>query len=127
ARAASTRRRPTRRARRGSGDPLVLVVMLWNGLAHAVGWVVRAVGRQAATARELDAEHRRDGAGLFLLAMAILLAVAVWFDGGGPVGEYVAVAVRRAVGAVAAFLPPLLVLGMVRLMPAPAGPDVRGP
>ncbi|HEY8453152.1 MAG: DNA translocase FtsK [Micromonosporaceae bacterium] len=126
ARAASTRRRSTRSARRGPGHPAVLVAMLWNGLAHAVGWVVRAVGRQAASARELDVEHRRDGAGLFLLALAILLAVAVWFDGGGPVGEYVAVAVRRAVGAVAAFLPPLLVLGMVRLMRAPAGPNVRG-
>src|SRR5690606_35042291 len=108
ARAASTRRRSTRSSRRGPGHPIVLVAM-------------RGGGGRAATARVLDVEHRRDGAGLFLLALASLLAVAVWFDGGGPVGEYVAMAVRRAVGAVAAFLPPLLVLGMVRLMRAPAG------
>lgn len=100
--------------------------MLWNGIAHMVGWLVRAVGRQAATARDLELEYRRDGAGLLLLALAILLAVAVWFDGGGPLGEYVAVTSQRAVGTVAAFLPPLLLIGMVRLMRAPAGAEVRG-
>jgi S-DNA-T family DNA segregation ATPase FtsK/SpoIIIE len=96
------------------------------GLAHATGWLVRAIGRQAATAREIDPEHRRDGAGLLALSLAILLAVAVWFDSAGPVGEVVAVATRRAVGAVAALLPPLLVVAAVRLMRAPAGPGYRG-
>jgi DNA segregation ATPase FtsK/SpoIIIE, S-DNA-T family len=96
------------------------------GIANAIGWAVRAVGRQAATAKELDTEHRRDGAGLLLLALAILLAVAVWFDGGGPVGSGVARAARGAVGLVASFLPPLLLVGAIRLMRAPAGPEVRG-
>src|SRR5690606_32249964 len=86
----TTRRTTTRRRRTGGGSGLGLLAVLWLGLAGAVGWLVRAVGRQAATAKELDPEHRRDGAGLFLLALAILLAVAVWFDGGGPVGEGVA-------------------------------------
>jgi S-DNA-T family DNA segregation ATPase FtsK/SpoIIIE len=95
-------------------------------LAHALGWLVRAVGRQAATARDLDVEHRRDGAGLLLLALAILLAVAVWFGAAGPVGEVVALGVRRATGTVAALLPLLLLVGTVRLMRAPAGPEVRG-
>jgi DNA segregation ATPase FtsK/SpoIIIE, S-DNA-T family len=96
------------------------------GLANTIGWAVRAVGRQAATAKELDVEHRRDGAGLLLLALAILLAVAVWLDGGGPVGETVATASRGAVGVIATFLPPLLLVGSIRLMRAPAGPEVRG-
>jgi S-DNA-T family DNA segregation ATPase FtsK/SpoIIIE len=96
------------------------------GLAHGVGWLVRAVGRQAATAREIDPEHRRDGAGLLALSAAILLAVAVWFDAAGPVGDVLATAVRRLVGAVAALLPLLLLVATVRLMRAPAGPEYRG-
>jgi DNA segregation ATPase FtsK/SpoIIIE, S-DNA-T family len=132
ARAASSRRGTARRgsqrgrARRRSGHPLGFIGALWMGIAHALGWVVRAVGRQAASAKELDVEHRRDGAGLLLLALAILLAVAVWLDGGGPVGEGVALVSRGAVGVIAAFLPPLLLLGTIRLMRAPAGPEVRG-
>ena len=96
------------------------------GLAHGVGWLVRAVGRQAASAKEIDAEHRRDGAGLLALSAAILLAVAVWFDAAGPVGEFVATTVRRLVGAVAALLPLLLLISTVRLMRAPAGSEYRG-
>ncbi len=131
ARAASSRRGRTGRGgrgrtRRGAGHPLQLFTAVWMALAHAIGWAVRAVGRQAASAKQLDAEHRRDGAGLLLLALAILLAVAVWLDGGGPVGEGVARATRGAVGVVAMFLPPLLLLGTLRLMRAPAGPEVRG-
>jgi S-DNA-T family DNA segregation ATPase FtsK/SpoIIIE len=99
---------------------------LWMWVAHGLGWVVRAVGRQAATARDLDVEHRRDGAGLLLLALAILLVVAVWFDGGGPVGWAVALVTHGAVGAVASLLPILLVLGMIRMMRDPAPPEVRG-
>jgi S-DNA-T family DNA segregation ATPase FtsK/SpoIIIE len=96
------------------------------GLAHGIGWLVRAVGRQAATAREIDPGHRRDGAGLLALSLAILLAVAVWFDAAGPVGDLLATTVRRLVGAVAALLPLLLVVSTVRLMRAPAGPEYRG-
>src|SRR5215510_7496796 len=56
------------------------IIALWMGLAHVLGWMVRAVGRQAATARDLDPEHRRDGVGLGLLGFAVLLAFAVWFN-----------------------------------------------
>jgi len=74
---------------------------LWMGLAHALGWVVRAIGRQAATAKELDREHRRDGGGLLLIGIAIVLAVAVWFNGAGPFGLWLATRTHLAVGAVA--------------------------
>src|SRR6185436_13845926 len=47
------------------------VAGLWMGIAHALGWVVRAIGRQAATARELDREHQRDGGGLLLIGLGI--------------------------------------------------------
>jgi len=66
------------------------VAGLWMGLAHTIGWLVRAVGRQAATAKDLDREHQRDGGGLLLIGVAIVLAVAVWFHGAGPFGSWLA-------------------------------------
>ncbi|GIG86694.1 cell division protein FtsK [Plantactinospora endophytica] len=96
------------------------------GLAHSVGWAMRAAGRQAATARDLDPEHRRDGAGLLLLGLAILSAVAVWFSSAGPVGGRLADTIRLFFGAISIVLPVLLLIGSVRLMRAPAEPEHRG-
>jgi S-DNA-T family DNA segregation ATPase FtsK/SpoIIIE len=94
---------------------------LWMGLAHAVGWVARAVGRKAATARELDPEHRRDGAGLALIGLAVLLGAAIWFQSAGPVGRWLAQICHTFFGSLSTVLPVLLVVGGVRLMRA--GPD----
>ncbi|MDQ7907358.1 DNA translocase FtsK [Phytohabitans sp. ZYX-F-186] len=132
ARAASGRARQTSRTRRrtSTGSPAVFVGRgvraLWMGIAHGVGWVVRGVGRQAATARDLDPEHRRDGGGLLLLGLAILTGVAVWFSGAGPVGDRVADTVRLFLGAIAAALPLLLLVAAIRLMRAPSDPEQRG-
>src|SRR5256714_8433779 len=108
-----SRRRGRRPAARGGG-PLDLLgrvlTLLWMGLAHGVGWLVRAVGRRAADARELDPEHRRDGAGLLVLGIAVLLAAGVWFGAGGVFGSYVALVLRLFVGRVAGALPVLLLI-----------------
>jgi S-DNA-T family DNA segregation ATPase FtsK/SpoIIIE len=113
------------RARGSSiGSPLDvlgrLIVLLWMGLAHGIGWLVRAAGRRAADARDLDPEHRRDGAGLLVLGLALLLAVAVWFRAGGPFGGYIALLTRLFVGSIGYALPVLLLIGAVRLMRTPA-------
>jgi S-DNA-T family DNA segregation ATPase FtsK/SpoIIIE len=97
-----------------------LIVLFWMGLAHGIGWLVRAVGRRAADARDLDPEHRRDGAGLLVLGLSLLLAVAVWFRAGGPFGGYIALLTRLFVGAIAYALPLVLLIGAVRLMRTPA-------
>ncbi|GAA0550763.1 DNA translocase FtsK [Paractinoplanes ferrugineus] len=99
---------------------------LWMGVAHSVGWVARGVGKQAATAKEIDPEHRRDGAGLLMLGLAILIAVAVWGGSAGPVGKWLADAVRLFFGGLAVFLPLLLLYGAVRLMRQPGDPEHRG-
>jgi S-DNA-T family DNA segregation ATPase FtsK/SpoIIIE len=99
---------------------------LWMGVAHSVGWVARGVGKQAATAKEIDPEHRRDGAGLLMLGLSILIAVAVWSGGAGPVGKWLADAVRLFFGGLAVLLPLLLLYGAVRLMRRPADPEHRG-
>ncbi len=99
---------------------------LWMAVAHGLGWVVRAIGRKAATARDLDLEHQRDGGGLLLIGLAIVLAVAVWFDGAGPFGRWLAGAARFSVGAIAMVLPLLLLLGGVRMMRDPPDDARRG-
>jgi S-DNA-T family DNA segregation ATPase FtsK/SpoIIIE len=99
---------------------------LWMGLAHSVGWMARGVGRQAATARDIDPEHRRDGAGLLLLGLSILVAVAVWAGSAGPVGTWLADSVRLFFGGLAVFLPLLLLYAAIRLMRKPADPEHRG-
>ncbi|GAA1606388.1 FtsK/SpoIIIE family DNA translocase [Actinoplanes couchii] len=99
---------------------------LWLGLAGSVGWLARGAGRQAATARNIGPEHRRDGAGLFLLGGSILLAVAVWAGGAGPVGVWVADMVRLFLGSLAVLLPVLLFYGSIRLMRQPIDPENRG-
>jgi S-DNA-T family DNA segregation ATPase FtsK/SpoIIIE len=99
---------------------------LWMGMAHSVGWAARGVGRQAATAKDIDPEHRRDGAGLLMLGFAILVGVAVWADSAGPVGTWLADAVRLFLGGLAVLMPLLLLYGAVRLMRKPADPEHRG-
>jgi S-DNA-T family DNA segregation ATPase FtsK/SpoIIIE len=92
---------------------------LWMGIAHALGWAVRAIGRRAATARDLEREHRRDGGGLLFIGLAMVAAVSVWFGGAGPFGLWLARAIFFAVGAIAMALPLLLLLAGLRLMRAP--------
>jgi len=55
---------------------LRLLAGLYRALAGSVGRGVRAYGQGA---RELDAEHRRDGLGVALLGAAIVLAAVTWF------------------------------------------------
>ena len=108
ARAEIARTRRAAERRLGGSSPLaafgfvgVGLAGLWMGMAHALGWVVRAIGRKAATARELDKEHQRDGGGLFLIGLAIVLAVAVYLGGAGPFGRWLAGSMHYSVGAIA--------------------------
>ncbi|GIJ45893.1 hypothetical protein Val02_27790 [Virgisporangium aliadipatigenens] len=96
-----------------------LIIATWMGLANTLGWVVRAIGRKAAHARDLDPEHRRDGAGLAVIGLAVLLAAGVWFNSAGQVGEWIADKVRFLLGGISAVLPVLLVFGAVRMMRRP--------
>jgi hypothetical protein len=50
------------------------LLLLWKLLAHTVGGLARSVGRGA---RDLDPDLRRDGIGLVLLALGILVAGAL--------------------------------------------------
>ena len=99
----------------------------WGSRTASAGWSA-AVGRQAATAHELDPEHRRDGAGLLLLGArdpdrrrGLVLRAPARSAAGRQDGT------RLFFGAIAVALPLLL---LVRRDPAdaPAGdePEHRG-
>ena len=103
-----------------------LIVQLWRALGAAVGSLARAVGRNAATARELDAAHRRDGEGLAVLALGLISAIAVWFGAAGPLGDAITGLFRLLVGNVALLLPPLLVVWAVHLLRQRPHPERRG-
>jgi DNA segregation ATPase FtsK/SpoIIIE, S-DNA-T family len=90
------------------------------GLAHATGAVVRKVGD---TGRDLQPEHRRDGLGLLLVALAIVVAAREWWGMPGGVGVIVHAVVAGTFGTVAYALPLVLLLGGVQVLRRPAGED----
>ena len=79
---------------------------MWLGIAHALGATARSLGH---TARDLDPEHRRDGAGLFLFGLAVVAAAAVWWQLPGSVMDVTRTVVAGSVGKVGWFVPLLLV------------------
>ncbi|WP_328611450.1 DNA translocase FtsK [Amycolatopsis sp. NBC_00345] len=93
----------------------------WNLLAKGLGTLARTVGRT----RELEAEHRRDGLALGLIALAIIAAVGVWWRAAGPIGAAVEVATRTVLGAGAVTLPLVLVVVAVALMRSEPDPETR--
>ncbi|HYO39823.1 MAG TPA: DNA translocase FtsK 4TM domain-containing protein [Nocardioidaceae bacterium] len=81
------------------------VVASWHAIAHLLGAAVRRIGR---TARDLEPEHRRDGAGLVLIGLAVVVAAAVWWQLPGGAGDAVRTVVTGSVGLVGWFVPLLL-------------------
>jgi S-DNA-T family DNA segregation ATPase FtsK/SpoIIIE len=96
-------------------------VAAWLGVAHAIGATVRHVGH---TARELEPEHRRDGAGLFMIGLAVVVAAAVWWQLPGGMGHFTRTVVNGSVGLLGWFVPLLLVFIAVRNL---RNPDSNGP
>ena len=118
-------RRPAPRGRAPQrstlGSVLHAVAVLWNGLAHGVGSAVRAIGHGA---RDLDPALRRDGAGLFVLALAVVVAAEFWFGLPGTFGHIVQVGVSTVIGGLSALAPILLVAMAWRTL---RHPDHNGP
>jgi DNA segregation ATPase FtsK/SpoIIIE, S-DNA-T family len=106
-------KRPAPRAVRSGTGPIATVsralgrglAAAWLGAAHLLGAGVRKVGH---TARDLDPAHRRDGAGLFLIGLAVVVAAAVWWQLPGGVGDFTRTVVNGSVGLLGWFVPLLL-------------------
>ena len=97
------------------------VAVLWGGLAHGVGTAARAIGHGA---RDLDPALRRDGAGLFVLGLAVVIAAEFWFGLPGTFGHVVHVGVSTIVGWLATSAPLLLGVMAWRTL---RHPDHNGP
>jgi len=126
-RSSSTRpatRRPAARSRKGSARtrsgglplPLRAVQSTWMGLAHATGAVARKVGD---TGRDLEPEHRRDGLGLLLIAVAIVVAAREWWGMPGGVGTVVHAVVAGTFGRIGYAVPLVLLAFGIRMLRAP--------
>jgi DNA segregation ATPase FtsK/SpoIIIE, S-DNA-T family len=117
-------RRPAARPRKGpartrSGAlplPLRAVQRTWMGLAHATGAVARKVGD---TGRDLEPEHRRDGLGLLLIALAVVVAAREWWGMPGAVGTVVHAVVAGTVGRIGYAVPLVLLAFGIRMLRAP--------
>ncbi|SHI34819.1 DNA segregation ATPase FtsK/SpoIIIE, S-DNA-T family [Tessaracoccus bendigoensis DSM 12906] len=86
------------------------------GLAHGVGWVARSFG---GAARDVDPKHRRDGWGLLLLILGIVVAARFWFALPGPVGNALDVAVTTVFGSLSIVVPAVLLYGSWRVLRHP--------
>ena len=93
-----------------------LIARIWSTLALIVASLVRRVGHGA---RDLDPAHRRDGVALLLVAVAVVVASAVWWSTDGPVAAVVGALVMGALGSLGWLTPLLLVVAAVRLMRHP--------
>ncbi|WP_134774886.1 FtsK/SpoIIIE family DNA translocase [Ornithinimicrobium flavum] len=71
------------------------------------------------TARDLEPEHRRDGAGFLLLALALVVALREWWGLDGMFGDAVHAVAAGTFGRVALVLPVVLLFFAVRLFRAP--------
>jgi S-DNA-T family DNA segregation ATPase FtsK/SpoIIIE len=123
----ASNRRPAQRGGRSAPRQSIFALLgrggraTWLGLAHAAGAGARRIG---GSARELDPALRRDGAGLFLVGAAIVLAAEFWWGLPEPVGPVLHVGVTSVVGTMAYAAPLFAILMAWRTL---RHPDRNGP
>ncbi|CAM3627842.1 DNA translocase FtsK [Smaragdicoccus niigatensis] len=93
----------------------------WTMAARGVGVTTRAVSR----ARQVDNGQRRDGIALALVAVTAIVAGAVWFSAGGPVGGGIDKGLRSLMGVVAATIPVVTGFIAVCLFRSEPRPEAR--
>ncbi|KAA1420619.1 DNA translocase FtsK [Mumia zhuanghuii] len=125
----STKRRPPAPPPRTGPGPFTRaftalgrgIAAIWMGIARMLGAIVRSIGTAA---RDLDPEHRRDGIGLALIGLGVVVVGAVWFQVDSPVTHAVAEAVSNSVGLLAWTVPLALFVAGARTM---RNPEANGP
>ncbi|GAB94273.1 cell division protein FtsK [Kineosphaera limosa NBRC 100340] len=86
------------------------------GVANVAGGAVRRVGRSA---EQLEPEHRRDGLGLLLFALAVVVAAREWWGLTGSVGDLIHTVAAGTFGRAALVLPLVFIAFGLRLMRRP--------
>ncbi len=79
-----------------------MLVALWRAIAFVVGRFVRSLGNAA---HDVEPALRRDGAGLAMIAFALVSASAFWFNLPGAGGEWLRIGISTVVGAFSYALP----------------------
>ncbi|WP_343992786.1 FtsK/SpoIIIE family DNA translocase [Terrabacter terrae] len=103
---------------RGGGLPFPLGAMrnTWMGVSHLAGGAVRRVGHSAA---DLEPEHRRDGIGFALIALAVIVAAREWWGVAGTFGDVVHAVFAGTFGRVSYAVPLVLLALGLRMLRAP--------
>src|SRR4051812_3430979 len=116
------KRAPARRPppRKQSTGLLGIIGGGWSLLARGAGGLARSVAKPE-EAEPLAPEHRRDGVGLAVLGVAVVLGAAAWSNGVGAVGAGLAGAGRWGVGSLVVVLPVVLFFPAPRVL-APGPP-----
>ncbi len=128
-RSSGSTKRPTNRSKapQPSGLSTFLAAVgrgllaLWRGLAYLLGSAARGIGHAA---RDVDPALRRDGAGLALVALAIVLIAAFWFQLPGAFGQWLRALVSTIFGSLSHVLP---VLALVMAWRTLRNPSANGP
>ncbi len=93
---------------------------IWNGTARGLGRLARGVG----DTHQADSALRRDGVGLGLFCLAVIVAASFWLAIPGLLGEWVRIGVSTVVGLSGYALPVLLALMSWRTL---RNPEANGP
>ncbi|MFV0453287.1 MAG: DNA translocase FtsK 4TM domain-containing protein, partial [Propioniciclava sp.] len=129
----SSSRSRSRTSRRTSGGPGALLSVLgrglaaiWRGLAGLLGGLVRSLGSGVS---DLEPDQRRDGVGLLLVAVGMVVAAASWFLLPGAFIDSVRVGVTTVVGVAAVVVPLACLIMAWRTLrdPQANGPAGRQP
>ncbi|MFF9478211.1 DNA translocase FtsK [Streptomyces sp. NPDC014733] len=123
-RKAPAKRAPAKKAPpKPAPSPTGGIVRLLRGCGRACGVVFRGMGRGA---KNLDPAHRKDGLGLLLLGIALVVAAGTWSNLSGPVGDLVELLVTGAFGRLDLVAPILLAGIAIRLIRHPEQPEANG-
>ncbi len=107
------------RTKQGSSLPAVAgraVSATWSAIAKALGSTVRFLARGA---KDLDPAHRRDGAGLIVLILALAALVGTWFKSESILSDLLYAIFYGAFGKIGFFAPIVLGYFAVRIFKNP--------
>ena len=86
------------------GRILLLIGVAWGAIAKALGTVLRG-------AKDIDQAQRRDGLGLLLIALTIIVGADVWFYVESPLTNFSRLIIGGAVGSLSVLAPVVLLWG----------------
>jgi S-DNA-T family DNA segregation ATPase FtsK/SpoIIIE len=112
------RKRTKKQSSKGGLIPLIgsALASAWRLIAKSLGSSIRFVARGA---KDLDPEHHRDGAALFLFILALISITGTWMSSDAILGRNVYSFLYGAFGSIAIVIPVALIYFAIRLFRTP--------